>query len=354
MELVEAWAAVPEPRHSQQYCHGDDEERLAPQLRLQPPQHEREREKLRQVEEAHVHRQLGAAGVQLPQPAPREVHLAAGEIEREQRRKRRRDQQVAPAQERAEAVLEKQHAGEGQQPDAQQRRPEQAAGKHDAARRQEARLVAKPQHQQRRQPAADEVLGRDREDVDVGEILQEQRACRRPQGCEIADAVGVVGHPLGARRRADERQAINAELFDQAPHHSRQAVAQHMLQHVHAAEEHEHDRRQQHRPSCRQALGCKRHDQGEAAPGPQRHRPVQRIDAQPLGNQPRHDEIAQVVAQQRRFVARIVGQVGWPVAARQVEEHGAVRHPVGFRGIDQPAGREQHHAAQGQRQRDHR
>ena len=103
---------------------------------------------------------------------------------------------------------------------------------------------------------------------------------------------------------------------------------QHILQHVHAAEEHEHARHQQHRPQRRQTLDAQGKDQRGAAPGPQRHRPVQRIEPQPLASQRRHDVVAEVVAQQRRFVVQIVGQIRRPIVVRQGEEHRAVARRV--------------------------
>ena len=161
------------------------------------------------------------------------------------------------------------------------------------------------------------MLGRNRKEMHVGQVLQEHRACRRWQGGRVADAVGVVGGPRRARRRTDELRGFDAELLGKAPRRIDQSVAQHVLQHVHAAEEHEHARRQQHRPQRRQALGTQSKDQRDAAPGPQRHRPVQRIEPQPLASQRRHDVVAEVVAQQRRFVAQIVGQIRGPIVVRQ-------------------------------------
>ena len=221
-------------------------------------------------------------------------------------------------------ALEEHGDDQRQQPDAQQRRPEEAGRDHDPARRQETRFPAQPQHQQRRQPAADEVLGIDCEEIHVGQVLQEQRTRRRRRGCGAADVVCVVRHPLRAGRRVHEPQTVDAEMRHEAPRRIRHAVAQHVLQHVHAAEEHEHRRRQQHGPQGRQTLRAQADDQRDAAPGPQRHRPVQRTCAQPLAGESGHDVVAEVVAQQRWFVAQIVRQVRGPLAPRQGEENPSV------------------------------
>ena len=130
-------------------------------------------------------------------------------------------------------------------------------------------------------------------------------------------------------------------------------------QEIHTAEAHQNHCGDDGRAGSGEAAREQQHEQRDASPRPERHRPFQRHRAEPAADQPGHHVVAEVVAQQRvRAVARFgrqevcerIRQMHRPSVPRQIGQHPTVFVPVPIVDIEKPAGRGHQDPAQGHQQ----
>ena len=246
----------------------------------------------------------------------RELQRAGRQVDSYQARQQPGQAQVGPAQKGAQAVGSKRQGEKRQQAHGHERRPERDRRQPDSAHGQEPRVPAQAPQQQDPQPCRNEVLRDPAQSRHRRRVLQfdvrpplEGKTSEQELGQPRAFQTHIQTRPLFQQRRAQD---------------------------VHAAEEHQHRRRQPDAPPAA-ALRGQTQQQCDPDPSPQRHGPLQRAQSPKARGQARRHIPAQVVAQERRRRRRVrqgqvspqrIGQKRRPRVTAQIQQERAVVGPI--------------------------